>query len=116
MCFLSESKFQESPDFNDFETNPVEDYYLDLEAAYGQYANGDLRLVQEEGSSHKEHPASGRLELYIDALLGAGKTGSEDDAIGTWGTVCGVGFTLREARVACRQLGFAAAHRIEIGT
>ena len=49
---------------------------------------GDLRLVLGE------QPSEGLLEVFLD---------------GTWGTVCDDDFDRRDAFVACRQLGYAAA-------
>ena len=47
---------------------------------------------------------SGRLELYIDSAdTGSGEVAAE------WGTVCGKKFRMREAHVACRQLGYYSA-------
>ena len=40
-----------------------------------------------------------------EVMVGSGG----DESLGVWGTVCGRGFTHREANVACRQLGFASA-------
>lgn len=81
--------------------------------AHSYFSNGDIRLVPED-DSYSDNPSSGRLELYIDTLLE--REGSGDDSIGTWGTVCGMGFRLREAHVACRQLGFATAIKFELSS
>lgn len=48
--------------------------------------DGELRLM--DGSANE-----GRLEVYIN---------------GAWGTICHDGFSNRDAKVACRQLGFNA--------
>ncbi|XP_072021373.1 scavenger receptor cysteine-rich domain-containing protein DMBT1-like [Amphiura filiformis] len=53
-----------------------------------EWENGDLRLAKGTAKN------VGRLEVFYD---------------GQWGQVCDDGFTLREANVACRQLGFTAA-------
>lgn len=52
--------------------------------------DGQVKLV--DGNSN-----SGRLEVYHN---------------GIWGTVCDDGFTLDNARVVCRQLGFRSAIRV----
>ena len=52
----------------------------------GQSSDGDVRLIDSSGGS------SGRLEIYYD---------------NQWGTVCDDNFTSNDARVACRQLGYA---------
>lgn len=53
----------------------------------GTMQYGNLRL--ENGNS-----SSGRLEIFIDD---------------TWGTICNYRFTLVDANVACRQLGYRDA-------
>lgn len=68
-----------------------------LMAAFVQYflittwflvSDSDVRLV--DGSS----PSEGRLELFYS---------------GEWGTVCSASFTIVEANVVCRQLGYSGA-------
>ena len=59
------------------------------------WSNGDLRLVGVGSTG-----VSGRLEIFIE--MGDTSAGEE----GEWGTVCGDTFTMREANVACRQLGY----------
>lgn len=77
-------------------------------------------------------PTSGRLEVHMNTLLKDDEDEGEDDedegeddeddegsggtTTGAWGSVCGVGFTLTEANVACRQLGFAAAWKFELSS
>ncbi|CAI8003368.1 Scavenger receptor cysteine-rich type 1 protein M130 [Geodia barretti] len=48
---------------------------------------------------------AGRLEIYINTA----NRGDGEDNLGEWGTVNGRKFGLREANVACRQLGFYSA-------
>ena len=52
----------------------------------------DLRLVTK-GEYSTSLLTAGRLEVYHN---------------GQWGTVCSVGFSSYESRVACRQLGFSS--------
>ena len=59
-----------------------------------QWSNGDLRLA---GDGHSN--TSGRLEIFIQ----------EAYQEGVWGSVCADSFSLREATVACRQLGYQSA-------
>ena len=62
------------------------------------WSNGDLRLVGVGSTG-----VSGRLEIFIET----GETSAGEE--GEWGTVCGDTFTMREANVACRQLGYHGA-------
>lgn len=52
-------------------------------------SNGDLRLAGYGSTS-----LWGRLEIYLD---------------GSWGTICDDMFTIKEAEVACRQMGLGYA-------
>ena len=90
-----------------------------LQLSHTYWSNGDIRLVPS-GRNDDTPITSGRLEVYIDTLLagerrkGGGErrreeVGSGAESLGVWGTVCGKGFTLREAHVACKQLGFSSA-------
>lgn len=65
-------------------------------------ANGDLRLAGNEYTKN-----SGRLEIYMERE----DDGSGLQPVGEWGTVCGDGYRLKEANVACRQLGYQSALR-----
>ena len=67
-------------------------------------SNGDLRLVSN--NPYEIITTDGRLEEYSEALY---TLGSGFEAEGSWGTVCGDRFSLKEAHVACRQMGFAGA-------
>ena len=75
------------------------------------WSNGDLRLVSMNHFIDDNFDIlSGRLEVYINTELAAGSDGSSGDGVlGSWGSVCGVGFSLVEASVACQQLGYAVA-------
>lgn len=79
-------------------------------------SNGDMRLVSSSG--YLDSPTAGRLEVYIQSMYcldgshdhhglredsGGGENG------GSWGTVCGEDFSMSEAHVACRQLGYQGA-------
>ena len=84
-------------------------------------SNGDMRLVSS--NSYMDSPTGGRLEVYIQSmycldgshdhglrqLQGGSTSGGENG--GSWGTVCGEGFSMNEAHVACRQLGYQGAHK-----
>ncbi|MDE0332202.1 MAG: fibronectin type III domain-containing protein, partial [Nitrospinae bacterium] len=59
-------------------------------------SEGDLRLQGGASLSHQE----GRLEIYHG---------------GEWGTVCDDYFTLQEAAVACKQMGFTGAQELVRG-
>ena len=61
-----------------------------MRASSYDLGEGELRLVGGVSDTMKE----GRLEIYLR---------------GEWGTVCDIGFGLREANVACRQLGFSSS-------
>ena len=72
-------------------------------------SNGDIRLASFIGDED-ENFLSGRLEIYVDTiLLSVDDDSSGDGLLGSWGSVCGVGFSLVEAHVACRQLGYVGA-------
>lgn len=62
------------------------------------WSNGDLRLVGIGSTG-----VSGRLEIFMET----GDTSAVEE--GEWGTVCGDTFSMREASVACRQLGYRGA-------
>lgn len=57
----------------------------------------------------------------MNTLLGDDEDEDEDEeddsgevSTGAWGSVCGWGFSITEATVACRQLGFASASKFEL--
>ncbi len=64
-------------------------------------ANGDLRLMGGNGFTE----SAGRLEVFLEGDY----DGSGLQPEGQWGTVCGLKYRLKEANVACRQLGFQHA-------
>ena len=76
-------------------------------------SNGDMRLVSS--TSFIDTQIAGRLEVYTESLYcNSGykvHAGSGEEYGGKWGTVCGQGFSMKEAHVACRQLGFQGAQK-----
>lgn len=78
-----------------------------------QWSNGDVRLASGDNNADKANPTSGRLEVHMNTLLDVGSGG---EISGTWGAVCGIGFRLREAHVACKQLGFSYAYNFELSS
>ena len=76
-------------------------YIASWDEAAHNWANGDLRLA---GTNHTAY--AGRLEIYIE---GGYDSAGHVELGGEWGTVCGNKFSLREANVACRQLGYQSA-------
>ena len=86
-------------------------------------SNGDLRLVSAaEDSLSPSTTPSGRLEVHMNTLLlklgdnNSDEGSAEPDSTGAWGSVCGRDFTLTEASVACRQLGFVSALSFELSS
>lgn len=75
----------------------VEDYENDT-LPHLITVNGDIRL------SDSYSTIEGRMEIYVQSNYGSGQ-----DYGGTWGTVCGDKFSMTEAHVACRQLGYRSA-------
>jgi len=65
------------------------------------WSNGDLRLVGNDSTA-----LAGRLEMFTVTTY---SVASGEDPEGEWGTVCGDKFSMREANVACRQLGYQGA-------
>ena len=67
--------------------NPAQLYCV-MEPEYGE--DGELRFA-ENTTSQDENRIYGPLQVYMD---------------GAWRSVCAEQFDLRDAKVACRQLGF----------
>lgn len=77
-------------------------------------SNGDMRLVSS--TSFLDAPTAGRLEVYIQSMYCNSAHnhelhGSDNELGGKWGTICGHEFSMNEAHVACRQLGYQGAQR-----
>lgn len=79
-------------------------------------SNGDMRLVtssSDDGGTIVVGGASGRLEVYIHSMYCSDTPpyllGNGEENEGRWGTICGHGFSMKEAHVACRQLGYRGA-------
>ena len=75
-------------------------------------SNGDIRLVTS--TSFLDSVTAGRLEVYIQSMYCGEEHqlhGSGEENGGKWGTVCGQGFSIKEAHVACRQMGFQGAQK-----
>lgn len=68
-------------------------------------SNGDIRLVSN--FPYEIITTDGRLEVYSQSLY----TGSGYETDGSWGTVCGDRFSMKEAHVACRQMGYLRARQ-----
>ena len=61
---------------------------------------GDIRLVDGARTTADGDPCEGRLEIYYD---------------GEWGTICDDFWSVEDANVACRQLGFAGGTVLDWG-
>ena len=61
---------------------------------------GDIRLVDGARTTTDGDPCEGRLEIYYD---------------GEWGTICDDFWSVEDANVACRQLGFAGGTVLDWG-
>ena len=61
---------------------------------------GDIRLVDGTRTTADGDPCEGRLEIYYD---------------GEWGTICDDFWSVEDANVACRQLGFAGGTVLDWG-
>ena len=77
-------------------------------------SNGDMRLVSSSGDNGAvAGGVAGRLEVYIHSMYCSGSPRpllrDREETDGSWGTVCGQGFSLSEAHVVCRQLGYRGA-------
>lgn len=84
-------------------------------------SNGDIRLspnnLDDEEHNRRSSLAAGRLEVYVIALLEDEHGRSTwSDTPGVWGTVCGSGFSMVEAHVACKQLGYTRALKWELSS
>ena len=104
---------------SDFDT----EVYFDEETSGEQLphlfpSNGDMRLVSSNTDYPMDSPSAGRLEVYIQSMYCRDTShdhhvlrqqGSGGENGGSWGTVCGEGFSMNEAHVACRQLGYQGA-------
>jgi len=82
-------------------------------------SNGDIRLSTNIEEDYDENSkriklTAGRLEVYVIALLEEHSRSVWGASPGVWGTVCGKGFSMKEAHVACKQMGYARALKWEL--